>query len=889
MSTGVSSNGPETPQHVCAPARNDFTVFERDAIEQSIGARFERQVGEHAGCLAVRTRAHRLTYADLNGEANRIAAAILGARGVGPEPVALLFEQGAPLIAAILAVLKTGKAYVALDPTFPSARLVSMLDGAGAELLLADEASLEAATALAGGERLLLPVVGGPGPDPGNPVVDVPPDTVAYIFQTSGSTGPPKGVYDTHRNVLHNVLRYTNSLRIRPDDRLTLLQSCSFSGSVSSLFCALLNGAATFPFDVRRDGPRQLAEWLRQERITMYHSVPTIFRSFLSGDARFPDVRYIRLEGDRSSRVDVDLYRRHFEPGCVLVNGLGATETGIARQFFVDHETEVGDGVLPVGYPVRDVDVLLLDEAGDEVEVGQVGEIVVRSAYLALGYWRRQDLTEAAFRPDPGGGRMRVYRTGDTGRMRVDGCLEYLGRTDFVLKVRGSRIAPAEIESALVGLPDVEEAVVTTVEGNGDEVRLVAYLVPVPGAGVSPTVLRRQLAETLPEYMIPSLYMRLDALPLDANGKLDRLSLPPPTLPERRAGSANSPRGPLEVRIARLFEDVLGLERIGIDESFFDLGGDSLAAAEVCAQLGAETGRNLPAATLLRAPTVEELARLLCSTDEPALVPALVPIQSLGARPPLFLVSDEIGPGHYADLARHLGDDQPVWGLQSMTGVDRIPALAAGYLTEIRAVQPSGPYRLGGWCVCGVVAFEVAQQLHELGEEVELLALIGISAYDFPQLVSPAARRRYRRSHGFVGLVRGHLARARAMRAREGTRYVLHKGTRIAPYLRSRLAPRVTALLGRLPHFRNDAGDVPHTTAGAFALYAPKPFPGRATLFLAADETATYSCDPSADWRGLALEGVDVHLVPGDHDAILAEPRVRELARLLTESLARAG
>ncbi len=881
-------NGPETPQHVCASTGTGFTVFEHDAIEQSIGARFERQVEEHAGCLAVRTHTHRLTYTDLNGEANRIAAAILGARGASPEPVALLFEQGAPLIAAILAVLKTGKAYVALDPTFPSTRLVSMLDEAGAELLLADEASLATAFALATGERQLLPVVGGPGPDPGNPVVDVSPDTVAYIFQTSGSTGPPKGVYDTHRNVLHNVLRYTNSLRIGPDDRLTLLQSCSFSGSVSSLFCALLNGAATFPFDVRRDGPRRLAEWLREEHITMYHSVPTIFRSFLSGDARFPDVRCIRLEGDRSSRVDVDLYRRHFEPRCVLVNGLGATETGIARQFFIDHETDVDDGVLPVGYPVRDVDVFLLDEAGDEVEVGHIGEIAVRSAYLAPGYWRRQDLTEAAFHPDPGGGRLRVYRTGDTGRMRVDGCLEYLGRMDYVLKVRGSRIAPAEIESALLGLPEVEEAVATTVEGNGDEVQLVAYLVLAPGADVSPTVLRRRLAGTLPEHMIPSRYMRLDALPLDANGKLDRRSLPPPTLPERRCSNGNGPRGPLEERIARLFEDVLGLERIGIDESFFDLGGDSLAAAEICAQLGVETGRNLPAATLLRAPTVEALARLLGGAYEPALSPSLVPIQSGGTRPPLFLVSDGIGPGYYADLARHLGDDQPVWGLQLLAGVDWIPVVATRYLTEIRAVQPSGPYRLGGWCFCGVVAFEMAHQLLELGEEVELLALLGISAYDFPQLVSPAAWRRYRRSHGFGALVHDHLVRARAMRAREAMRYILVEGLRVAPYLRGRLAPRVAVLIGRLPHLRPDARDVPGTTAEAFALYAPKPFPGRVTLFLAEDETATYSCDPSADWRGLALADVRVHVVPGDHDAILAEPRVRELARLLTESLAPA-
>ena len=876
------------PQHVCSSTRGGFAEFELEAIEQSIGARFEQQVRQHPACLAVKTRTHDLTYTDLNDEANRIAAALLSERGAGPERVALLFDQGAPLIAAVLAVLKTGKAYVALDPTYPPARLAAMLDDTGAELILADEAGLPTAHALARGERSLLHVDEAPDRGAGDPSIAVPPDAVAYVFYTSGSTGQPKGVYDTHRNVLHNILRYTNALRIGHDDRLTLLQSCSFSGSVSSLFGALLNGAASFPFDVRREGSQRLAEWLREEQITIYHSVPTIFRSFLSGDARFPDVRCIRLEGDRSSRVDVDLFRRHFEPGCLLVNGLGTTETGIARQFFIDHDTEVDDGVLPVGYAVRDVDVSLLDPGGDEVEIGQVGEIAVRSAYLASGYWGRPDLTEAAFRPDPAGGRARVYRTGDMGRMRADGCLEYLGRTDFVLKVRGNSIEPAEIETALLRLPKLAEAVVATFEDSRDEIELVAYLVTSSGARISPTVLHRKLAETLPGFMIPSLFVPLDALPLDTNGKLDRRALPPPVLPERPSTVENRPRGPLEERIARLFEDVLGLERIGIDESFFDLGGDSLAAAEICAQLGAETGRNLALTTLLRAPTVEELACLLRSTDEPAFIPSLVPIQSVGTRPPLFLVSDQIGPGYYADLARHLGDDQPIWGLQSMTGVDRIPSLAARYLTEIRAVQPSGPYRLGGWCFCGVVAFEIAHQLHELGEEVELLALLGISAYDFPQLVSPEAWRRYRISHGFVALVRDHLARARAMRARDGTRYLVHKCLRVAPYLSGRLAPRAAALLGHRPHLRADAGDVPHTTAEAFALYAPKPFPGRVTLFLAEDETATYSCDPSADWRGMALEEVDVHLVPGDHDAILVEPRVRELARLLTESLAQA-
>ena len=895
LSGGMKSK-PGISQHVCTGPASGFTEWELDAIEQSICSRFEQQVKQHGDCLAVRTTTQQLTYAELNGQANRIAAAILAARGSGPEPVALLFEQGAALIAAILAVLKTGKAYVALDPTYPSTRLLAMLDDAGATLMLADEASMPTANALTGGTRSVLQVhlQSGDAPDDsaGNPAVDVSPDAVAYIFHTSGSTGRPKGVYDTHRNVLHNILRYTNALRIAPNDRLTLLQSCSFSGSVSSLFCALLNGAATFPFDVRKEGPRRLGEWLREERLTVYHSVPTIFRSFLSGDARFPELRCIRLEGDRSSRVDVELFRRHFEPHCQLVIGLGATETGISRQYFIDHETEVADGILPIGYPVRDVDVSLLDEDGGEVETGQVGEIAVRSAYLAPGYWRRPDLTQAAFRSDARGGPLRVYRTGDMGRLRADGCLEYLGRKDFVLKVRGNRIEPAEIETALLSLPELAEAVVTTFEGDGDEVQLVAYLVPSPGAGLSPTVLHRRLAKTLPEFMIPSRFVTLDALPLDANGKLDRRALPSPVRSARLAGEGSNPRSPLEERIARLFESVLGLEQVQIDESFFDLGGGSLAATQICSQLAAETGLDLPLSTLVQAPTVAALARLISASDAIPIVSPLVPIQTKGSQPPLFLVSDLLGRVlSYAGLVRHLSADQPVWGLQSMTGADQIPSVAARYVTEIRRLQPSGPYRLGGWCFGGVVAFEMAQQLRECGENVEFLALMGVSAFDFPRLVSPAAWRRYRRAHrgdGFLALVRRHAARAGAMSLSEGSRYLLHKSLRVAPYLRYRLTSRVAGAIGRGPAESPDGADVLLANKQAFARYAARTFSGRVALFLAQDETARYTCDPSSDWRGLATEGVDVYELPGDHDGMLTEPRVRELARLLTKSLGRA-
>ena len=277
------------------------------------------------------------------------------------------------------------------------------------------------------------------------------PDAAACIYYTSGSTGEPKGVLDTHRNVLHNVMRYTNSLGIGADDRLTLLQGPAFSGAVSSLFGALLNGAAVFPFDVPREGADRIAPWLARHGLTMYHSVPALFRRVATAGQALSALRVVRLEGDLAVPQDVELFQTRCEPGTVLVNGLGATECGLVRQYVVDHETSLTGGTVPIGYPVEDMEVLLLDPEGQPAAAGEVGEIVVRSLYLAAGYWDRPDLTDVAFRPSPGGRGLRLYRTGDMGRMAADACLEHLGRRDQQVKIRGERVDVESIQAALAG------------------------------------------------------------------------------------------------------------------------------------------------------------------------------------------------------------------------------------------------------------------------------------------------------------------------------------------------------------------------------------------------------------------------------------------------------
>jgi amino acid adenylation domain-containing protein len=590
-----------------------FITFAKSDIAQSIPQRFEHQVRTAPQRLAVKTVQHQLTYARLNRMANRVAQAILARRGPHAEPVALFLDQGAPLIATILGILKAGKFYVALDHTYPQARLADMLEDAQPGLIMTSTQHVSLANALfPHSDSVLNLETLDPHLSTAHPRLSIDPDSPAYIFYTSGSTGRPKGVVDTHRNVLHNIMRYTNSLRICADDRLTLLQSCSFSGSVSSLFGALLNGAAVFPCDVRAMGIPALASWLRQEALTIYHSVPSIFRQVAAAGEEFPAMRVIRLEGDQASWREVELYQQSFPATCVLVNGLGATECGLVRQFFIDKTTPVRGGVVPIGYAVHDMDIVLLDEAGQAVDVGEVGAIAVRSRYLALGYWRQPEATAAAFGADPYDAERRIYCTGDLGRLRPDGCLEHLGRQSFQHKIRGHRVDIAEIETALLAHDAIREAVVITRAEPSHEARLIAYVVPRTNTELTVSTIRRHLAERLPDYMLPAVYVVLDALPLDANGKVARRLLPTPQPRRPSLDTPYVPPGtPLETALATLWADVLQLDRVGIHDHFFDLGGDSLLAMQLMTRVLHTLHVSLPLRSLLETTTVADMAIVL--------------------------------------------------------------------------------------------------------------------------------------------------------------------------------------------------------------------------------------------------------------------------------------
>ncbi|MBV9772803.1 MAG: amino acid adenylation domain-containing protein [Gemmatimonadetes bacterium] len=601
------------------PTDRPFAEFARGEIEQTLTTRFEAQVRLHPRRLAVRTRTTQLSYAELDRAAEGVARAILRARPAGPERVALLFEHDAAMIVGILGVLKAGKTYVPLDPLYPRERSAYVLEDSGAAALVTNGANLPLARELAAGRIPLIDVEAEDERDVRASVEvrrAVPPEEPAYILYTSGSTGQPKGVVQSHRNVLHFIRAYTNNLRIGHEDRLTLFSSYTFDAAVMAIYGALLNGASLFPFDWREGDPAGVAEWMRGETITLYHSTPTVFRHLigsLDAGERFPEVRLVVLGGEETQRRDVEAFNRHFPAGATLVNGLGPTESTVTLQNFISHETPTPRSTVPVGRPVEGTEVVLRNALGEQVAIYGVGEIVIRSPHVALGYWGKPEQTAAAFAEDPRGG-VRSYRTGDLGRRLADGTLEFMGRADFQVKIRGVRVEPGEIEAALRAHPAVHEAVVVVAREEGAGERwLVGYVVPEEGVeSGGAEELRGWLRERLPESMVPAMFVAMEALPLTPSGKVDRLALP---APERRAQAEYvPPETEMEELLCRIWLEVLSseretpLERVGLQDDFFDLGGHSLLAIQVAARIRRELGIDVPLRVLFQSSTVATFA-----------------------------------------------------------------------------------------------------------------------------------------------------------------------------------------------------------------------------------------------------------------------------------------
>lgn len=591
-----------------------FVESSMDNIETSIPAQFEKIAQRYPERLAVGMGTRSLSYGELNRQANRIAYALRKTRGDEQGPVALLFNHEIDAITAILGVLKSGNYFVALDPSFPEERLRYILTDTQASVMLASGPNSDTALELKipGCTALRLDDC-DKYPDSNRDVV-VAGDNLAVVTYTSGSTGIPKGARITHKSLLSKFCAFSNYKQVLPDDRISLLHSLCFTGSHADLLISLLNGAALLLFDVKSAGVSKLAQWLAEERVTLTHLPVMLFRelaTLFAGQAAQSSLRLVHLSGAPVTERDFNLYLETFNKSVRLEIGMGSTETGPICHVIIGHDFSFPKEGTPIGYAVPGRTVLLVDESGGEVGVNQIGEIAVKSRYLIPGYWNSPELDTDKFRSDSGDGE-RTYLTGDLGKMLPDGFFVHLGRKDSIVKLRGYRVDLGEIEGALLKYSAVQQAAVVPRSREPGDIYLAAYIVPAAGYAPTTRELRHFLEQKLPDYMIPAVFVRLDAIPLTANNKIDRGRLPEPEkIRQEMDPPYVAPRSRVEVTLKLIWSEVLSLDRVGIHDNFFDLGGHSLAASRVISRVIQYFKLDLPLKALFDAPTIAQMAQIV--------------------------------------------------------------------------------------------------------------------------------------------------------------------------------------------------------------------------------------------------------------------------------------
>ncbi len=870
------------------PPRSDIPAT------SNIATLFSAQASATPEACALQFAAERLSYAQLDSQSNRLAAALTNA-GVEPgDRVAVCLERSIELVVSILAIVKAGAAYVPLDADYPAARISLMLEETTPRLILTGGAL---AGRLPGTQmpKLRVDELDLSAYADQQPVADIGARDLAYLMFTSGSTGRPKAVAVMHQNI-QRLVHGANFADLGHAQTFLMLAPVSFDASTLEIWGPLLNGGRLVIAPPGVLSIEELRAQVKQHGVTTLWLTAGLFHQAVdAGLEGFESLQQLLAGGDVLSP---DHVRRALEalPGCAVINGYGPTEN---TTFTTCHRMEAPADVtspVPIGQPISGTQVYVLDAAGRLSPPGVAGELYAGGAGVADGYWQRPELSEERFIRDPHnpGAEATLYRTGDIVRWRPDGTLGFVGRADNQVKLRGFRIEPGEVEAVLTQHASVRQAAVVLREDDPGEKRLVAYVVgsEPDGEDESPG-LRDELIEVLPDYMVPADFVWLDALPLTPNGKLDRNRLPAPK--GRGVSAGRLPTTPLEVQIAAIWQQVLNLERISVADNFFELGGTSLVAVRLFNQLNKVVGRDLPLAMLFESPTVESLAASIEAAGWESAWRSLVTIQPLGARPPLFLVPGVGGNVLcFAQLAKSLGGDQPMYGLQSR-GLDgtaeplrEIEAMARLYIEEVRAVQPRGPYYLGGACAGGAVAFEMAQQLIQDGEEVAALLLIETWS---PRTLQLRRRKFATRLHPLLFFVKGvqrHLGELFKLKPTQWYRYV-----------RSRLGI-VKEMIEQKDVYRGDRSilyqdAVSSATYEAMSRYAPTAYPGKLYLFIAAQREVDPEKDSRFDWATLASDGYSVeHINAPDSGSILLAPHVDVLAGhvdqvLATESGRRAG
>ena len=588
---------------------NDFRVFSNEERKLNIVELFEKQVEKNGENIAISLGQNKVTYNELNCSANIIARNILNYSTKGN--VAILFEHGVQMIEAMLGVLKTGKTYIPMDNSYPITRLKYILEDSNATLIITNRNNLKLAESLV--ENKNIPIVCLEDIDYSiskeNVNMIIPSDTIAYIIYTSGSTGNPKGVMHSHMGTVNFVGSYINELHIIEKDRVGLFTSYSHAVAIIDIFASLFRGASVLPYNLKEyENMENLTQWVKEEKITIYHSVPQLFRNFirkLGENEIVESIRLVLLGGESIYRTDMELFKKHCSKNSFLANVLGASEVLVGTIFFLNTESCDYGYTVPVGYEVEGVKVHLIDKNNKEVLAYQPGEIVYESEFLAKGYCNKPDKTNEVFCKSSNSTGM-LYRSGDIGRRLSSGAIEYLGRKDFQIKIRGYRVELGEIESCLYKYPGISVAAVIAKENENKEKYLCAYF--SAKSQISAEIIRKYLTDKLPSFMIPQHIIQLDEMPYTPNGKIDRQALNNKTVIEKQVVlSQNDTEG----KLTDLCKNLLGIENISLDNNFFDLGGHSLSAVDFIEQINKTFNVNITLRQIYELNSIKELADLL--------------------------------------------------------------------------------------------------------------------------------------------------------------------------------------------------------------------------------------------------------------------------------------
>jgi amino acid adenylation domain-containing protein len=856
----------------------------------------EQQVQNSPDAPAVTFAGDTISYAQLNRRANQLAHR-LQKQGVGPDVlVGVFLERSIEMVVALLGILKAGGAYVPIDPEYPPDRIAFMVrDCNCAVLLTADglrERFPEANCAVVDLKRDWPQIAQETDSNPASLATS---GNLAYVIYTSGSTGLPKGAMNTHRGICNRLLWMQSQYLLSPKDRVLQKTPFSFDVSVWEFFWPLMAGAELV---VARPGGHREADYLahliRESSITITHFVPSMLAAFLGEPAarHCTSLRHVISSGEA---LPLSLQGDFFRVLPARLHNLyGPTEAAVDVTFWeCDRKSSLN--TVPIGKPVANTQVYVLDGLLQPVPIGVAGELYLGGVQVGRGYLNRPELTADKFVSDPFSEdpQAQLYKTGDLCRWLPDGVLDYLGRLDFQVKLHGLRIELGEIEAVLGRHPLVRQCVVVARESNGDKF-LVAYFESRDGVSPSVSELRAHLKKDLPEYMVPSEFVALSSLPLSPNGKVDRKALPSPDRSILQPDATfMAPSDSLEQMLCHLWAKILRVKRVGLHDNFFELGGHSLLALRVAVEIEKLCKKRLPLATFLQAPTVAELAGILRRESWIPPWQSLVPIRPAGSHPPLFLMHSHGGNVlEYYPLANLLGQDQPVFALQAR-GLDgnivrgqSISQVAAAYVEEIRMLQPQGPYFLGGFCFGGLVAYEAAQQLAAAGEDVALVAMIQTTN---PQTVQsgkrdPALRRWWNRAAKRADLERSNFAH-------RGLGYLQERFRRAVEVAQARSLLKFDSLMTNggprptrtsVPYILEALG-IEHDRA--FDSYQPRFYDGRVVLFRASKQLPELAENRTLGWDAILRDNLTVFEIPGHQQNLLAQPNVTILAEKLSAAL----